>query len=439
MASIRLTMIVLGLFGLMATFAAAEDWPQWMGPQRDNIWREKGIVDKFPEGGPKVLWRTPLAGGYAGPAVADGRVFVTDYTSSENVKVDNFQRKEFTGTERVLCLDEQTGKKLWEHEYPVKYTVSYPAGPRCTPTVDGDRVYFLGAEGHLFCCDVKKGTVHWSKHFAEEYGTKTALWGYASHPLVDGDKLICVVGGEGTHAVAFNKKTGEEIWRTESSTEQGYSPPSIVEIGGLRQLLLFRPGAISGVDPETGKPYWSVPYEASNGSVIMTPIVKDRYVYAAGYSNHNLLVEVGEDGRSAKAVWQDLGKQAISPVNVQPFLVGDIIYGCDQNGTLYAIDLATGERIWGTNEHLNSERPVGSGTSFIVKQGDRFWLFNEQGELIICKLDRDGYHEIDSTKVIDPTNFAFGREVVWCMPAYANRHAYIRNDQECICVDLSAN
>lgn len=409
-----------------------------MGPTRDNVWRESGILTKFPEGGPKILWRTPIKGGYAGPAVAGGRVFVTDYSSTENVKVDNFERKEYTGTERILCLEEQTGKPLWQHEYPVNYTVSYPAGPRCTPTVDADRVYFLGAEGHLFCCDVESGDIKWSRHLPAEYNTKTALWGYAGHPLIDGDKLICVVGGEGTHCVAFNKHTGKEIWRTESSTEQGYAPPLIVMMAGQRQLILFRPGAVAGADPETGKIYWSVPYEATNGSVIMTPIVRDRLIYVGGFSNKNMLIEVADDGKSAMTLWKDLGKKALSPVNVQPFLEGDTLIGFDQSGMLYGVDLKTGDRIWESTKPLSSERPLGSGTAFIVKHEDHFWMFNELGELIIARLSQEGYEELDRAKVINPSNFAFGREVVWCMPAFANRHAYIRNDLECVCVDLSA-
>ncbi len=428
--------ITLATF-LLPTVANADDWPHWMGPQQDNVWHETGILDSFPESGPKVLWRTPVAGGYSGPSVAGGRVVLTDYVTSDNVKVDNFQREEFSGSERVLCLNAETGDLLWKHEYPVKYTVSYPSGPRCTPVIDGDRVYTLGTEGHLFCFDLEKGDIIWSKSLTQEYKTKTALWGYASHPLIDGEKLICIVGGKGSHAVAFNKQTGEEIWKSRSAPEQGYSPPKIFNIAGMRQLILFRPSAVSAVNPEDGIPIWSVPYEASNGSVIMTPIQYGNFIYAAGYSNKNMLIRVAKDGKSAKPVWKNLRKQAISPVNVQPFRIDDAIYGIDQNGLLYCMDIKSGERLWQSGKPFNSERPVGSGTAFIVKQGERFWLFNELGELIIAKLSKDGYEELDRTKVIKQTNSAMGREVVWSMPAFANKRAYIRNDEECICVDLA--
>lgn len=416
----------------------ADDWPQWMGPKRDNVWRETGVMKKFPEAGPKVLWRAPVAGGYAGPAVVGERVFVTDYVTTDNVKIENFSRDEFTGTERVLCLDAKSGSVIWKHEYPVTYGISYPAGPRCTPTVEGEMVYTLGAEGQLFCFKAATGEIVWSRDLKDQYKTKSALWGYASHPLIDGDKLICIVGGEGSHAVAFNKTTGEEIWKTLTSTEQGYSPPVIFEAAGVRQLILLYPDAIAAVNPETGKPYWSVDYEASNGSVIMTPIRSGNLLFAAGYSNKNLLLELGTESPSADVLWRDEVKTAISPVNVQPFLKGDHVYGFHQGGELMCMELKTGKRLWSSNEPLSSKRPKGTGTAFIVQNEDLFWLFNEMGELIIADLTPEGYKEIDRAKVIEPTNVAFGRKVVWCPPAYADKKVFIRNDNECICVDLSA-
>ncbi|MBL4886745.1 MAG: PQQ-binding-like beta-propeller repeat protein, partial [Planctomycetaceae bacterium] len=133
--------------------------------------------------------------------------------SGRCLQVSDFDRKEFSGTERVLCLDEATGKEIWKHEYPVKYGMSYPAGPRCTPNVHQGKVYTLGGEGHLFCFDAKTGKVQWSKHLPVEYNAKTPLWGYAAHPLIDGNRLICIVGGEGSQAVAFDIDSGREVWK----------------------------------------------------------------------------------------------------------------------------------------------------------------------------------------------------------------------------------
>src|SRR5829696_5155473 len=111
--------------------AFGDDWPQWMGPNRDAVWSESGIIDKFPEGGPKGLWRTPIGSGYSGPAVTEGRVYVMDYVTKDNIKRDNFVRMRLDGDERVVCLDAEKGDINWKHAYPRKYTISYPSGPRC--------------------------------------------------------------------------------------------------------------------------------------------------------------------------------------------------------------------------------------------------------------------------------------------------------------------
>ena len=422
---------------VLQSTASAVDWPQWMGPGRDNVWREEGLLEEFPSEGPPIVWQSEVAGGYSGPAVADGKVFVTDYITEDPRKNASLDRSASSGVERVLCLEESTGNLLWKHEYSVKYNISYPAGPRCTPTVHQGRVYALGAEGHLNCLDASDGKLIWSKDFQRDYGAKTSLWGYASSPLVDGEKLICVVGGEGSHAVAFDLETGDEIWRSLTAADQGYSPPTIIHAGGTRQLMLLRPDAVSSVDPESGREFWSVPYQGTNGSIIMSPVVSDNYMFVGGYNKQNLLLKLDSRQPSAEIVWGNKSKHGLSPINVQPCVVGDVMYGVDQSGSLMAVSLPSGKRLWKTADPLQG-RPVGSGTVFLIKQGERFWMFNELGEILIARLSPEGYEEIDRAKVIEPSNVAFGRDVVWCMPALANRRMYVRNDHQCICVDLAA-
>jgi outer membrane protein assembly factor BamB len=265
------------------------------------------------------------------------------------------------------------------------------------------------------------------------------MWGYAGHPLIDGNKLICVAGGEGSHAVAFDKNTGREICRTLTSPEQGYSPPTIIEAGGRRQLILARINAFTSVDPATGREYWSMPYEATSGSLIMSPVRWSNYLFVGGYNNQNLLVTLAASSPTAEFVWGNESRAGLSPVNVQPFVNEGIMYGFDQNGRMYAVELPSGKRIWETTKPV-SDRPLYSGTAFIIRHGDvgnRYWLFNEHGELIIANLTPDGYEELDRTpQLLEPTNQAFGRRVVWSMPAFANKRMYVRNDRECICVDL---
>jgi outer membrane protein assembly factor BamB len=159
----------------------ADDWPQWLGPQRDSVWRETGIVSSFPAGGPPVLWRTKIGSGYSGPSVAQGRVYVLDHQAvrTADKPANASERGGDTSVERVLCLNADDGKLLWRHEYNCPYTVSYPAGPRTTPVVSQGKVFSLGAEGNLLCLDAASGNVVWSRDFKDDYKIKTPTWGFA--------------------------------------------------------------------------------------------------------------------------------------------------------------------------------------------------------------------------------------------------------------------
>ena len=171
----------LGLVLLVCSVGTtrADDWPQWFGPQRDGVWHETGVLRAFPEDGPEVLWRIPVHAGYSGPAVADGRVFLTDRILPEESEQPNPQGiSKIPGQERVVCLDADTGELQWEHTYDCEYEISYPEGPRTTPTVDGDYVYTLGAMGDLICFRVATGEVVWSKQLMEAYAFQRPLiWG----------------------------------------------------------------------------------------------------------------------------------------------------------------------------------------------------------------------------------------------------------------------
>jgi outer membrane protein assembly factor BamB len=355
--------------------------------------------------------------------------------TAADVRVENLDRKEFSGTERVLCLDEKTGRQLWKHEYPVKYTVSYPAGPRCTPTVHDGKVYALGAEGNLYCLDAAGGQVVWSKDLKAEYKVKTPLWGYAAHPLIDGRKLITLAGGEGSHVVALDKDTGKEIWKAGAQPEPGYAPVLITEAGGVRQLIAAGPTAVRSYDPETGKQHWTTPYEATQGCIIMTPARSGEFLFVGGYEHKNLLLKLAGGKPGVEVVWKDKKGHGISPVNVQPFVEGGVMYGYDEEGGLFGVELPSGKRLWESGGPVG-EKPVYCGAAFIVKQADRFWFFAETGHLVIGKLTPRGYEEIDRAKLLDPTYAAYGRKVVWCPPAFANKRVYVRNDKELIAVEL---
>jgi outer membrane protein assembly factor BamB len=225
------------------------------------VWRETGIVKRFPDDGPALRWSVAIKGGYAGPAVADGRVFVPHFVPSNDEKEKEFgeesknahyRRVSQTGEERLLCLDEEDGRILWTHKYPVTYThaKSYANGPRTTPTVDGDLVYALGAEGRLSCIDVKTGKERWSRDLKKDYSIKAPTWGFAVHPVIDGNRLITMVGGRGTAVVAFDKLTGKELWRALNSENTGYTQLVIYTIGSHRQLLAWHGEALNSLNPD---------------------------------------------------------------------------------------------------------------------------------------------------------------------------------------------
>ncbi|MBL6714434.1 MAG: PQQ-like beta-propeller repeat protein [Pirellulales bacterium] len=422
---------------LWLTPLQADDWPQWMGPTRDNVWHEDGIVEAFPKGGPERLWKAEVAGGYAGPAVAQGRVFVTDYVPTDAAAPTTNNPDTITGRERVHCLDADTGRQLWQHTWPVGYTISYPAGPRCTPLIEEDRVYVLGAEGHLYCLSVETGDVVWSKHLREAYHTTTATWGYASHPLIDGERLICIAGTDQAHAVALNKHTGEELWRAGTAPEQGYCPPVIIEAAGVRQLILMKPDGMYAVVPETGELLWETPYNADNGSIIMQPVKIGDYLYIGGFQEKNLLLKLTSTSPGVEVVWRNKRQHGISAVNVQPFVLDGHLCGFHEKGDLRMVAIPSGEVVLSSGGPLPG-RLGGCGTAFFTRHNDRFFLFTETGDLVIAELRPSGYTERDRAHLIDPSNTAFGRDVVWSTPAFAEQSVFVRNDREIVRYSLAA-
>ncbi len=427
----------------------ADDWPQWLGPERDGVWRETGIIEQFPASGPVIRWRTPIGGGYAGPAVSAGKVYVTDKQLPKGASDadDPFARGRQPAKERVLCLDEQDGSVLWQHEYDCEYTVSYPAGPRTTPVVDGDAVFTLGAEGHLFCLRTENGKVVWSHDLKQEYPlADTPVWGYSSNPLLDGEKLICLVGGKGTAVVAFDRHTGKELWRAldaEGRHGAGYGNPIILEAAGRRQLIVWHPSAVSALDPETGKVLWEHPWAIREGLTAPMPRTDGEHLFLTAFYDGALLLKLKQDEPGATVVWRRHGKDekqtdALHSIICTPIIDDGMIYGADSYGEFRGIDLKTGDRLWSTFEPT-SGKSARWGNAFVVKQADRYMLFSEQGDLIFANLSRKGYQEISRAHVIEPTGPAQRRDVVWTHPAFADRCAFVRNDREIVCVDLSAN
>jgi outer membrane protein assembly factor BamB len=447
------SLLLLCGFGLTGG-ARADDWPQWLGPKRDGIWREDGILTKFPDGGPAIRWRHKIGAGYAGPAVADGKVYITDRVLPAGVANpdDAFGRSRVKGSERVLCLDEASGKLLWKHEYDCPYQVSYPAGPRTTPVVHGNKVYTLGTMGDLLCLDTRDGKVLWSRNLPRDFKADIPLWGFAAHPLLDGDRLICLVGGKGSVAVAFHKDSGKEIWRALSAREPGYAPPMIHDIGGTRQLIIWHPESVNGLEPATGKVYWTFPFTARKGPqlkaglTIPTPRVDGDLLFVTAFYDGPLVLKL-HGTQMPEQVWRGQGRgekpeqtDGLHSIISTPVVKDGFIYGVCSYGELRCLKESTGERVWETHQATGG-KSLRWANAFLIEQDGRFILFNELGDLIIARLGPNGYQELSRANILTPTNAMAppaGRRVIWSHPAFADRCCFARNDREIVCVSMSS-
>jgi outer membrane protein assembly factor BamB len=449
-----LGLAALAVVGEWSPAARADDWPQWLGPKRDGIWRESGILEAFPKKGPVIRWRQSIGAGYSGPAVAGGKVFITDriLAAGASQPDDPFGRGRVEGSERVLCLEETGGKILWKREYKCVYDVSYAAGPRTTPVVEGNRVYTLGTMGDLLCLDVADGRVLWSRNFPRDLGADVPQWGFAAHPLLDGDRLICLVGGKGSVAVAFHKDTGKEIWRALSADEPGYAPPMIYEIGGRRQLIIWHPESVNALEPESGKVIWSAPFRGRTGlklkaglTIAAPRLAGDRLFLTAFYEGPIMFKVNGAD--TPEVLWRGKGRgerpddtDGLHSIISTPFIQDGHIYGVCSYGELRCLKVDSGQRVWQTHQATGG-KSLRWANAFLVPQGNRAFLFNERGDLILARLTPERYQEIGRANILTPTNSMApppGRRVIWSHPAFANRCCYARNDREIVCVSLAA-
>ena len=430
--------LALLLFGCLTTNVFAEDWPEWRGKGRLGVWNETGILDKFPVGGLEPEWRTPIHSGYTGPSVANGRVFVSDFRRTQG----------YRGFERILALDEKTGKILWQHEWPVNYGplhMIYAIGPRATPTVDGNLVFTLGAMGQLDVSKADSGEIVWQKDFVKDYGLTVPTWGMTGAPLVDGNRLICLAGGEpNAKVIAFDKHTGKEIWRALSSDyEPGYTQPIIFKVGGVRQLIIWQPRAISSLNPRTGAIYWEVPFLVQMGMTVSTPILSNSHLFVSSLYEGARMLKLDTLNPGATILWSSQSQSEINTDKIHTVIntaviEGDFLYGIDSYGQARALEVSTGKRIWQTL-NITKEKARWAAAIF-VRNGNRYFINNDRGELIIGQFTPEGFEESSRTKLIEPTSNPGRRRelgaVNWSHPAYANHHIIARNDKEIVRISL---
>jgi outer membrane protein assembly factor BamB len=421
MKNLRL-LAALVVFAGIGVHSYADEWPQWRGENRDGVWKETGVVEKFASDRLKLRWKMPVSNGYSGPTVAEGKVYLTDRViEPEQV-------------ERVHAFDWQTGEKAWSYSYHCPYIgVGYPDGPRASVLVEEGRAYSLGSMGHLYCFDAANGEVRWKKDLAKEFDIQMPIWGIASSPLIEGDLLIVQAGGKDACVVAFEKGTGNLAWKA-LSDRASYSAPIVIEQGGKRVLVMWTGDHLLGMNPRSGEVYWKHPFTPTRMVInIATPVVDQDRMFVSCFYDGSMMLSLDPTKPAADLLWRRLGPDeqhtdSLHSIISTPYLKGDYVYGVDSYGELRCLDAKTGDRIW---EDLTATPKSRWSTIHMVQNGDRTWMFNERGELIISRLSPQGFEEISRTKLIEPTPGQLDRRggVCWSHPAYAHKHVFARNDE----------
>ena len=409
---------------LMLTFAglagAAEgDWYQWRGPTRNSVCTETGLLKSWPADGPKLLWKlTGMGVGYTTPSMADGKLFSMGDRGDDQY---------------VMVYDLATRKELWATRVGGKHK----DGPRCTPTVDGDRVYALGTDGRLVCCDVASGKVQWKKDFSEDFGGRMmSMWKWSESPLIDGEKLLCTPGGREATMVALNKKSGQVIWKSavpqlgpKGKYGAGYSSIVVSEGAGVRQYVQLFGQGVFGVDAKTGKFLWGYNRVANGAANITTPVVTGDYVFSSTqYNTGSVLLKLSADGDGVKAtqVWW-LSDDQFQNHHGGVILIDGHLYGGTNKsgGPPTCIELKTGKVVW-------QERPPARGSSAYLYADGLFVIRYESGPVTLVKATPAGY------KLISSFTPPKSRGPAWPHPVIHGGKLYLRHSDILLCYDLRA-
>ncbi len=359
----------------------AADWPQFLGPTRNAISSETGLAKKWPDKGPPVVWEREVGEGFSAPVVAGGTLILFHRIGDEDL---------------VVALDAATGKPLWKSASPTKYAdpLGKGDGPRATPLIAGGQVFTLGADGTLHCLDLKDGKTVWEKALARDYEMRPSYFGVGSSPLLEGDLLLVNVGAKEAGIVAFDRRTGKEVWKA-TDDEASYSSPVAATIDGVRHVIFFTRNGLVDLDPKDGKVRASKRWRARiNASVnAATPLViGDMIFLSASYGTGAVLLRAGKEG--VEEVWK--GDQSLSchfntPVHKDGYLYG--LDGREDTGTpsLRCVELKTGRVKW--------EQERFGCASLILADGQIIGL-TEHGELVLFEATPERYKEKSRAAVL---------------------------------------
>ncbi|MHA3774038.1 PQQ-binding-like beta-propeller repeat protein [Verrucomicrobiota bacterium sgz303538] len=409
------------LAALLVSSTYGADWPQWRGPERTGHVPAGELVPSTLPSEPKIVWRVPIGEGFASPVVAGGKVFYLDNKDGQEV---------------AHAADASTGRELWQATIFSSHKDGFGTGPRCTPVVDGDRVYVQSAKGEFQCLAVADGKVKWRTNFVTDFGAiyigekgkaaGASRHGAAGAPIIDGDNVIVQVGSsQGASLVAFNKATGEVVWKSQND-QTSYSPPILATIAGTRQLIAFTAEALIGLDPRNGNLLWRAPLKTALGRHVTTPIVWKNLVIVASHQIGLVAMRIAAAGGAFTATEAWVNKSAAMNFS-SPVLVGDYLYGLGPSRNVMCIAAESGQPAW-EQTGLVQTSPDRAEAAFMV-MGKNVLLLSDSGELVMFATDPQSYREIGRSQVCGNT---------WCNPAYVNGRLYLRDARELLCVELES-
>ncbi len=392
-----------------------QDFPRYRGIHSDGTVRPIDYLEwDWAEHPPKLLWRQPCGGGFAGFAVA-GNVFVTIEQRHEQ--------------EVIVCYDRATGTERWTHAYDAAFRHPTGSGPRATPAIaDGD-VYSLGATGLLVCLEGKTGRKKWSVNIVEDNGAKVVMWGMTSSPLIVDDLVIVNAGVDPDKNVeqalaAYRRADGKRVWAV-GTNRAGYSSPQKARLAGREQILLFDAGGLAGYDPKTGTQLWQHPFETGMDMNIIQPLVLgENHVFIASETGKGGALLRIAPKKNAFVAEQEWANYNLCSKFANPVAMSGSIYGLS-NGTLVCIDQETGQRLW-------RGRNYGHGQILAIGRavGGVLLVLSEQGYVAVVSADRKAFHERARLDVF--------KDRTWNTPALAGRQLFLRNDVEMACYELPA-
>jgi outer membrane protein assembly factor BamB len=426
----RLAALIVLLFtAIHLATALAGDWPTFRGPDRTAVSKDVGLLTEWPADGPPLVWKAEGTGrGYSSLAIVGDRIF----TLGDQISIGGGDPSKDTD-EYLMCLERNNGKLIWKTKTGPAWDKGQSdwQSSRSTPTVDGDRVYALTADGVLVCCDVKTGGEQWRKSLKSDFGGKKADgWGYSESVLVDGDQVVCTPGGTQTTMVALDKRTGDVKWKTVREDDIGAGHASIVisEIGGTRVYVQTTGLGALGVRTSDGKVLWSYQIGKTT-AVIPTPIVRgDLVFFTAGYQRGGALLRQVPDGAGGINIDEIYPlKPELANKHGGVVLVGDYIYGdSDSSGVPFCAELMTGKIMW-------KKRGSGKGSAAVVAADGHLYFQFSDGTVALVKASPDEYTEVSTFKA--PGS---GERPSWAHPVVLDGRLYIREQDVILCYDVRA-